>query len=140
MAKKTLFITLALIYLCSLGCSDILNAQAAKDRDLAHVVEENLKTSMRFRDTVVSFIFIDIGEYQITCKNLNDGETVAKFAYNTMVVLDERNANKVRTGRNKFTMIGIQNNETIFEVVYGSGFARPQVTLMGPYEGETYEF
>jgi len=132
-------ITALLAVLCTLrvGCAGMLDPQAAKDRDLGHVVEENLKTGNLFRDNIVSFSLVESGVYRCVTKNLTTADDVGRFAYNVMVSLDERNNTKVRTGRSEFRIVGEQDGTQIFEVTMVAG-DRPKVTLMGPFEGEEW--
>jgi hypothetical protein len=86
----------------------------------------------------VSFKLLEAGKYQCTTRGLTDPQDVGKYAYNVMVLLDERNNSKVQSGRSRFTIIGVQDKITIFECVYGSGMSWPEITLKGPFEGETF--
>ncbi len=116
----------------------MLNQQAAKDRDLGKVVHENIRTKFEMRDNFVRFELIEAGIYRVVTKDLNAAEDAGKYGYNCMVVLDERDKSLVRVGRNQLTIIGEQDGTVIFEVVYGTGYIAPIVTLKGPYEGETW--
>ncbi len=137
MTRRILLPVLAAIWILSLGCANMLNLQAAKDRDLGHMVHENMRSSPHFQDNFVSFSLVEIGGYRVVTKNLNDAQEAGKFGYNSMVLLDERNNTKVRTGRSSFTITGVQDGVTIFEVRYTGG-DRIRVTLKGPFEGEEY--
>lgn len=134
-------ILLTLALLVTSGCyGDMLNAQRAKDRDLGNMTQENLRTSNHFRDNIVSFEFSgEPGKYICNVKDIADGQAAGRFGYNAMVVLDERNNTKVKTGRDLFIIEGRQSGTVIFEVRFGVGILRPEVTLKGPYEGEVYE-
>lgn len=141
MLQRTILVILAIIILVASGCTGgaLLDQQRAKDRDLAQMVETNLLTSSQFIDNIVSFEFADEpGKYICNTKDLTDPHDAGVFAYNVMAVLDERNNTKVRTGRSEFLIVGKQNGTVIFEVRYGSGYASPEITLLGPFEGETY--
>ncbi len=126
--------------LYSAGCAKMLDPQAAKDRDLGVLVEQNLKTSDDSRPYFVSLKFDgQPGVYRCVTKDLPDGQTAGKFAYNAMVRLKERNDSKVQTGRDAFRIIGVQGVQEIFQVTCTSGPGNyPQVTLEGPWSGETY--
>lgn len=139
MFQRTLFVMLAIMTLMVSSCGDLLNAQAAKDRDLGDMVQTNMRTSSEFIANFVSFEFAgEPGKYICVTKDLNDAQAAGRFAYNAMVVLDERNNTKVKTGRNNFSIIGQQNGTDIFEVTFGTGQITPTVTLKGPYAGEVY--
>lgn len=117
----------------------MLDPQAAKDRDLGHVVEENLRTSTKLKDNFVSFTLIEPSKYKLVTKGLTDYLSAAKYGYNVMITLIERNDTKVRTGRSQFWILGYDATGTqIFEVFFSAG-APPRVTLMGPYEGHVWE-
>ena len=137
MLKRIALITLALLLLTALGCGDILNQQRAKDRDLGMVVSENLRTSNTLGANFVSFTMMEAGKYKLETKDLADAQKAGAYGYNAMIVLAERNDTKVRAGRSSFTIVGMQGATQIFEVFYTAG-SPPQVTLMGPYEGQTY--
>jgi hypothetical protein len=138
MSKRLIVFALAILWTLTLGCASMLDPQAQKDKNLAHVMEENLRTSIDFQTNFIGFKFLEPGKYQVDTKDLNDGESAGKYAYNVMSVLVERNNTKLQTGRTAFTLIGMQGAVQIFEVRYtGSGL--PRVTLMGPYEGQTFE-
>lgn len=140
MLQRIILVLLAAIILVMSGCiGDILNTQRAKDRDLGQMAEDNLKSSPEFVDHIVSFTWDnEPGRYRCVVKDIDDPQRAGRFAYNAMIVLDERNNSIVKSGRDQFLIIGVQSNETIFEVRYGVGFVVPNVTLMGPYEGEEY--
>lgn len=140
MLQRTILVLLAAIILAMSGCfSDILDTQRAKDRDLGQMAEDNLKSSPEFVGHIVSFAWYDEpGRYRCVVKDIDDAQRAGRFAYNAMIVLDERNNSVVKTGRDQFLIIGVQSNETIFEVRYGVGFVTPKVILMGPFEGEEY--
>jgi hypothetical protein len=137
MLKRIALIALALLLLTALGCGDLLNQQRAKDRDLGNMVNENLRTSPTFQENFVSFTMMDAGKYKLETKGLTDPQKAGAYAYNAMAVLDERNVTKVQNGRSTFTITGMQDGVQIFEVHFTSG-SQPQVTLMGPFEGQTY--
>lgn len=140
MLQRTILILLAAIILAMSGCfSDILDTQRAKDRDLGQMTEDNLTSSREFIDHIVSFSWDNgPGKYRCVVKDIDDAQRAGRFAYNAMIVLDERNNSVVKSGRDQFLITGVQNNETIFEVRYGVGIVTPQVTLLGPFEGEEY--
>jgi Tol biopolymer transport system component len=137
--KKILLISaLALACIALTNCADMLNQQSAKDRDLGHMTEQNMKTSPDFSANVESLGWDSVtGKYKLVTKDLNDAQSAGKYAYNAMVTLYERNNTKVKTGRNQFTMVGVQNGVEIFEVFMTAG-SEPQVTLKGPYAGEAF--
>jgi hypothetical protein len=139
MTKKLTLLLIALLCLTVAGClGDMLNAQSAKDRDLGAVVEENMKTSDEFRDFIVSFTFDGVpGQYRAVTKDISDAQRAGRFGYNAMIVLDERNNTKVKSGRSEFKIIGEQGGVETFEVTMAAGQS-PQVTLKGPYTGEVY--
>jgi len=137
MLKRIALIALALLLLTALGCGDILNQQRAKDRDLGNMVKENLRTSPTFQENFVDFTMIEAGKYKLETEGLDDAQKTGAFAYNAMIVLTERNDTKVRAGRSSFTIIGMQGTTQIFEVFFTAG-SPPSVTLMGPFEGQTY--
>jgi len=140
MFQRTVLVALAMMALMISSCGDLLNAQRAKDRDLAEMAELNMKSSSEFIANFVSLEFGDEpGKYICVTKDLNDAHATGRFAYNAMVVLLERNNTKVKTGRTDFIIIGQQNGTEIFEVTYGVGQVTPSVTLKGPFAGETYE-
>ena len=120
------------------GCAGMLDLQHAKDRDLGNAVDINLRTDARFNENFVSFKMLEAGKYECVTRRFTDPQEIGVFAYNVMVVLAERNDTKVHTGRNRFTIVGVQGGDIIFEVVYGSGMQRPGVTFKGPFEGEEY--
>jgi len=138
MLRHTLTAILALILvLAAAGCGDMLNAQAAKDRDLGQMVNENMSTG-QFRANFVKLEYAgEPGTYNVTTKDLVDGAAAGKFGYNTMVVMVERNSTKVKTGRDRFKIIGEQDGVEIFEVTYSIG-AAITVVLKGPYEGQAF--
>ena len=138
MLNRIIIVAILLFCVFSIGCGDMLNQQAAKDRDLGKVVHENIRTKFEMRDNFVKFELIEAGVYRVVTKDLNTAEDAGKYGYNCMVVLDERDKSLVRTGRNRLTIIGEQGGTVIFEVVYGTGYIQPTVTLKGPYEGETW--
>lgn len=125
------------------GCNDLLNQQRDKDRGLAHMVSENLKTDPRFSEHFVSLKHTSDGVFEMEVKGFEPGmgQDCGKFAYNCMAVMEERNNTVVKSGRKSFVIKGMQNRTQIFEVtmVLGAG-GRPQVTLMGIYQGETWTF
>ena len=140
MLRQIMLITaMAIATLLLASCGDMLNQQAAKDRDLGHMVEENMATSNTFRDNFVSFGWDRItSSYKFVTKNISDAETAGKTGYNAMVLTLERNDTKVKTGRSAFTIAGFQDNVQIFQVTGGPGGVTIQVTLMGPYADQTY--
>ena len=137
MLRRIALMVSALLVLTAFGCGDILNQQRAKDRDLGKVVNDNLQTSPTFEENFRSFTYVEPGKYKLETKGLTDAQKAGAFAYNAMIVLTERNDTKVKSGRSTFTITGMQDGVQIFEVFFTSG-AQPQVTLMGPFEGETY--
>lgn len=137
MTKRYILVCLALLWVVTAGCQGMLDPQAAKDRDLGHVVEENMKTSNEFIGRIVSFELEEAGVYRCVTTGLETAQDAGRFAYNAMIVLDERNNSLVKSGRSDFTIIGEQNGTDIFRVTISAG-GRPQVTLMGPFEGETW--
>jgi hypothetical protein len=140
MFQRTVAVLLAIIALMISSCSgNLLDAQRAKDRDLAEMAGTNMATSATFMANYVSLEFAEEpGKYICVTKDLTDAQAAGRFAYNAMVVLDERNNTKVKTGRSSFVIIGQQDGTEIFEVTFGVGQTRPTVTLKGPFEGETY--
>jgi len=142
MTKRAIIIGLIglVAALYSAGCAKMLDPQAAKDRDLGTLVEQNLKTADDCRPYVVSFKFDgQPGVYRCVTKDLPDAQTAGKFAYNVMVRLKERNDSKVQSGRDAFRIIGVQSGQEIFQVTCAAGPGNyPQVTLEGPWTGETY--
>jgi hypothetical protein len=138
MLKKFVLILIVVIAgVLLMNCGDMLNQQKAKERDLGHMVEENMKTSKIFMDNFVSFTIIETGKYKCVTKGLKDAQEIGKFAYNTMSVLMERNNTKVKTGVGTFTVYGEQDGKPIFEVYMTAGIL-PEVTLKGDYEGQTW--
>ncbi len=140
MVKKILLAAMTILIMTSLGCGDMLDAQAAKDRDLSKAVHDNLKSHPGFSSNFVAFEYTgDAGEYRIKLKDIPDGQTAGKLGYNAMVVLIERNDTKVQTGRNKYIIHGLMDGEDIFEVskVVGPGQGI-EVTLSGIYAGEVF--
>lgn len=137
MIKRIILVCLAVMWVVWSGCAGLLDSQAAKDRDLGHVVQENMKTSNEFRDNIVSFSLEESGVYRCVTEGLTTAQEAGRFAYNAMVVLDERNNSLVKSGRSDFKIIGEQDNTQIFEVTIAAG-GRPRVTLMGPFEGEEW--
>jgi len=125
MHKRILLLALAALLIVAAGCQGLLDPQAAKDRDLGKVVENNLKTSSEFMDYVQSFRLVESGVYKCVTRGLTDPQRAGRFAYNAMIVLDERNNTLVKSGRTEFTIIG-------------EGVP-PQVTLKGPFEGEVWQ-
>jgi len=93
---------------------------------------------MELSEHFKSFDLISEGRYKIVCKGLTDAQQVGNYAYNVAVRLNDRNVNKVKTGRDRMVTEGYQDGTKIFEVTYGAGFAIPQVVLFGPYEGTAY--
>ena len=114
----------------------VLNYQTARDKELARLTCREMNTSSRFAANLVGFTYAGPGEYRCDTTGLDDAHSVGRFAYNAMVVLDERNT-VVKTGRASFTIRGYQNGELIFEVFYNFQ-GQPKVTLKGPYEGIEY--
>ena len=137
MTKRIILVCIALMWVAAAGCQGMLDPQAAKDRDLGQVVEDNMKTSNEFMGRIVSFELEEPGVYRCVTTGLNDVQAAGRFAYNAMIVLDERNNSLVKSGRSDFTIIGEQDGTDIFRVTISAG-GRPQVTLMGPFEGETW--
>ena len=135
MVKKLILFTVALAILSSIGCSDMLNAQSAKDRDLAAVVSEQAKTNSYVQNNFVSISLMEAGKYKCVTRDLTTSDDAGKFAYNIMAILSERDTAKVKTGRGRFTIYGEQNGNPIFEVHFGTGIPAPQVTLLGEFEG-----
>ncbi|MFH1676084.1 MAG: hypothetical protein ABIC40_03580 [bacterium] len=139
MTKRIILTCLALIWAANwIGCADMLNQQKAKDRDLAAVMNENLKTSMELSSHFKSFDLLSEGRYKVVCKDLTDAQQAGNYAYNIAVRLYDRNVNKVKTGRSMLITEGYQDGVKIFEVTYGTGMVIPQVVFFGPYEGTTY--
>jgi hypothetical protein len=137
MTKRIILVCLGFLWVMTAGCQGLLDPQAAKDRDLGQVVEDNMKTSNEFMGHIESFDLESPGVYRAVTTGLNTVQDVGRFAYNAMVVLDERNNSLVKSGRSDFTIIGEQNGTDIFRVTIAAG-GRPQVTLLGPYEGEEW--
>lgn len=135
--KKIMLLAVAATMLLGLGCFDMLNQQIQKDKNLAHVVDTNLSTVPEFQANFISFEYIAAMEYRVNTKNLVDPHEAGVFGFNTMVYLDERNNTLVKTGRTSFTIIGVQDGGTIFEVTY-AGTGVPRVVLKGRFEGEEY--
>jgi len=138
--KRILLIAISvLILVTAAGCADMLNEQAAKDRNLAGVVEENMSSGNAFRDHFESFEYAGApGEYNLTVSGIEDAQTAATYAYNAMSLLLERNDSKVQTGRTEFKIYGKQGGSNIFEVFHSAG-AAPRITLMGEFEGQPFE-
>jgi len=138
MLRHILTATLVLfLSVTAMGCAEMLDQQAAKDRDLGQMVNENLGTG-QFRTNFVRFTYNGgPGLYKCTTKDLADAKSAGDFAYNIMVVLIERNDTKVKTGRDRFVITGVQDGTEIFEVTFAIGTA-PTVVLKGPFEGEVY--
>jgi len=138
MLKRILFVLISIIgCILLVNCADMLNQQKAKERDLGHMVEENMKTSKTFMNNFVSFSLTESGKYKCVTKGIKDANEAGKFAYNAMVVLLERNDTKVKTGGNAYTIYGEQDLQPIFEV-YATAGVPPKVTLKGVYEGQTW--
>jgi hypothetical protein len=138
MLKRLIIAVIALLCVVSIGCGNLLDQAAAKNRDLGQVVENNMKTSNEFRDYITSFTWDgEPGMYRCVTHDIPDGQAAGRFAYNAMVVLDERNNTLVKVGRTEFTIIGEQGGSEIFEVSITAG-TRPRVTLKGPWEGEAW--
>jgi hypothetical protein len=135
--RFVLILTVIIATVLLTNCADQLNQQKNKERDLGHMVQENMKTSNKFMDNFVSFTIIESGKYKCVTKGLTDVASVGKYAYNTMSVLLERNDTKVKTGVGTFTIYGEQDGKPIFEVYATAGIV-PQVTLKGVYEGQTW--
>ena len=135
--KRLLLIAAMVTWVLVPGCFDMLNQQVQKDKNLAHVVHENLGTLPDFQANFVSFEYIDAGKYRVNTRGLEDAHAAGVYGYNTMVYLLERNDTKVKTGRTSFTITGFQDGAVIFVVRYsGAGF--PKVELKGRFEGEEY--
>jgi len=143
MRKQAFLTALIMIALLTTGCGDLLNQQKAKDKDLAKVVSDNISTSVDSRlhkDNFESFTYQDSGVYKIVVKGMQDSAMAGRFGYNAMSVLIERNNTLVQTGRDSFTINGFEGKEQIFKVEYVPGPGNePLVTLMGRFEGETWE-
>jgi len=137
MKKRVILIAVVLLTMLSLSCAEMLDTQAQKDKNLAHVMKENMSTHPEFMGNFVDFTFVEPGKYRMVVKDINDAQELGKYAYNTMVYVLERNDSKVKTGRSSFVLTGVQGGTTVFEVKY-TGAGVPRVTLMGPFEGETY--
>ncbi|HDS29826.1 MAG TPA: hypothetical protein ENN67_02155, partial [Firmicutes bacterium] len=120
------------IWITWISWNGFLNSQSAKDKQLARLTGENLKTIDLTCDNFVSIKCVGPGEYLLETKGLNDAHEAGKFAYNAMAVLDERNT-VVLTGRASFVIHGFQNGEPIFDVTWNfTGL--PKVKLLGPFE------
>ena len=138
MLKRIVLITIGLLFVMSLGCQNLLDQGAAKARDLGQVVETNMKTSDEFRNYIVTFQWDNVpGVYRCVTQGIPDAATAGRFAYNAMVVLDERNNTLVKIGRSDFTIIGEQDGTQIFEAHLTAG-SNPTVALKGPWANETW--
>jgi len=135
--RAILIVTSVAVAVLLVNCGDMLNQQAAKDRDLGHMVYDNMKTSQEFQENFVNFTLVAPTKYKLVTRDLADAQVAGKYAYNAMVLLLERNDTKVKSGRSDFTIIGEQDKVQIFEVTGGAG-RPPLVKLMGPFEGQTY--
>jgi hypothetical protein len=125
-----------LIWAVVAGIQSFFHTLPAKDRALTHATLVNLRTNESLRDNVVDFTLIEPGKFRCETRGLTDPNDVGRFAYNSMVVLTERNDSLIKTGRNLFTIYGYQDGKQIFEVTYNyDPGSMPQVTLMGPYAG-----
>jgi uncharacterized protein YfbU (UPF0304 family) len=135
--KKILLLAVAATMLLGLGCFDMLNQQIQKDKNLAHVVHENLSTLPEFQANFISFEYLKAEEYMVNTQGLVDPHEAGVFGYNSMVYLLERNDTLVKTGRTSFRIYGHQDGAEIFKVIY-TGTGVPRVDLKGCFEGEEY--
>ncbi|HEX9743884.1 MAG TPA: hypothetical protein VGB30_00515 [bacterium] len=139
MARYLLILALIVNSIVYVGCADMLNQQKQKDKNLAHMVEENLKTADLFREYLESFSYESDGVYKAVLHDIPDAETAGRLSFNMMVVLEERNNTKVKTGRPNFTINAFQNGAQISKTYYVMASGNPpMVTLMGQYEGEVW--
>ncbi len=125
------------IWISWVSWDGFLNAQTARDKNLARMTYENMQRMPQSKDNLVSFKCSGPGEYICETTGLNDSHSAGRFGYNSMVVLIERNG-VVMTGRALFKIHGYQNGEPIFEVTYNLD-GLPEVKLKGPFEGEEFE-